>query len=82
MEVPWYLSRSFVLVALAFLGPLGLPFLWWSRRFNLFFKIFLTAAVVLLTVAAILAFPRLKHDFEIARQAFPELEPYIPGFLK
>jgi len=49
----WTESPVVVLLALFFfLGPLALPMLWWSRRFTRGWKIGLTIAVLLATVAA------------------------------
>lgn len=81
-ETPWYLSRSFVLIAVIFFGPFGLPLLWWSPRYSLVSKIFMTVLAVTFATLGILMFPRLKHDIQMTLQAFPELDPYIPGFLK
>ncbi len=46
----WYYSFASVFSALLFLGPFGFPLLWKSSRFNLFWKIFLTVAITVLTV--------------------------------
>ena len=49
-EKKWYLKWWTVFVWLATLGPFGLPFLWKSKDFNLFWKWFLTIAILILTV--------------------------------
>jgi hypothetical protein len=50
----WIESRVVVLLGLfVILGPLALPMLWHSRRFTLGWKIGLTIAVSLLTIAAV-----------------------------
>ena len=46
----WYLRWWGVLVWLATVGPFGLPFLWKSKDFNLFWKWVLTLAIVVLTI--------------------------------
>ena len=49
-ETKWYLKWWTVFVWLALLGPFALPFLWKSKDFNLFWKWFLTIAILVLTV--------------------------------
>ena len=46
----WYLKWWIVIVWLATLGPFGLPFLWKSKEFSLFWKWFLTLAIIGLTI--------------------------------
>lgn len=45
----WYLRWWSVMMWLATIGPFGLPFLWKSKDFNLFWKWFLTFVVVVVT---------------------------------
>ena len=49
-EQKWYLRWWSVIIWLATVGPFGLFFLWKSKDFNLFWKWFLTLAVVALTI--------------------------------
>lgn len=46
----WYYGVPAVLLGLILLGPFAFPILWKSPRFNMAWKIILTAAVTLLTV--------------------------------
>jgi len=46
----WYLKWWSVIVWLATIGPFGLPFLWKSKDFSLFWKWFLTLAIIALTI--------------------------------
>jgi len=50
-HVKWYVSIWGVVILLASIGPFGLPFLWKSKQFSLFWKWFLTISLVVLTVA-------------------------------
>ena len=49
-EERWYLKWWTVIVLLATLGPFGLPFLWKSKDFNLFWKWFWTIVILGLTI--------------------------------
>ncbi len=49
----WYLKWWSVILWLLTLGPFGFPFLWKSKDFNLFWKIFLTLIITALTVAMV-----------------------------
>lgn len=81
-EVPWYLSISFVVILLASLGPIGLPFLWLSPRFHWILKAFLTVSILVLTLGFIQIYPLLERHLNelvtVVRQAYPELAPYLP----
>ncbi len=47
---PWYLGVPSVIAALLLLGPLAFPLLWKSPKFNSFWKIFLTVAIIAMTL--------------------------------
>jgi hypothetical protein len=49
-------SRCAIVGMLAFVGPLGLPFLWFSQRFTRSTKVAITAVFLVLTVVLPLAF--------------------------
>lgn len=49
-ETRWYLRWWSIFVWFAFVGPFGLPFLWKSKDFNLFWKWFWTVFILILTV--------------------------------
>ncbi len=50
-STPWYLKWWTVIVLLLTIGPFGFPFLWKSKEFNLFWKVFLTILFTALTIA-------------------------------
>ena len=56
---PWYLGRTFVIVAALIVGPFALPFLWYSPQFKNGTKIALTILLVLLAYASFLYTPIL-----------------------
>lgn len=49
-ETRWYLKWWSIWIWFALVGPFGLPFLWKSKDFNLFWKWFWTVAVIALTI--------------------------------
>ena len=50
-EKRWYLKWWSIFVLFVTIGPFGLPFLWKSKDFNLFWKWFWTIAILVLTAA-------------------------------
>ncbi|MDD4017032.1 MAG: zinc ribbon domain-containing protein [Kiritimatiellae bacterium] len=48
-RLPWYYRTSFILIALASVGPFALPFLWLRPRTNPVLKIAISVAVLVLT---------------------------------
>ena len=49
----WFLRWWSVLLWLVTIGPFGLPFLWISKEFNLFWKWALTLVILLVTALCI-----------------------------
>ena len=47
--LPWYFKTSTIVIALASVGPLALPLIWWRPKTSLVWKIGLTAAILLLS---------------------------------
>ncbi len=47
--LPWYFRTSTIVIAIASIGPLALPLLWWRPKTSLSWKISLTLAVVILS---------------------------------
>lgn len=48
-KLPWYFSTSFIVLALASVGPLALPLLWWRPDTSRSWKIGLTVVVLILS---------------------------------
>ncbi len=48
--LPWYYRTSFILIALASVGPFALPLLWCRPRTSLALKIAVSVAVLVLTL--------------------------------
>ena len=48
-KMPWYFRKSFIIVAIACVGPLALPFIWWRPRTSLAWKIGLTVVILALS---------------------------------
>lgn len=46
---PWYFRKSTIIIALASVGPLALPLIWWRPRTSLAWKIGLTAGIIILS---------------------------------
>ena len=49
-NVPWFLSRKFVLIMLTIFGPLALILVWMSPRFTMRWKIVTSVVTVVLTL--------------------------------
>ena len=47
--LPWYFKTSTIVIALASIGPLALPLLWWRPKTSLAWKIGLTIVILLLS---------------------------------
>lgn len=47
-KLPWYFRTSIIVIALASVGPLALPLIWWRPKTALPWKIGLTAGILLL----------------------------------
>jgi hypothetical protein len=48
---PWYFRTSIIVIALASVGPLALPLIWWRPKTSLAWKIGLTVGILLLSWA-------------------------------
>ena len=47
--LPWYFKTSTIVIALAGVGPLALPLIWWRPKTSLAWKIGLTVVILLLS---------------------------------
>ncbi len=47
--LPWYFKTSTIVIAIASVGPLALPLLWWRPKTSIGWKIGLTLGVLLLS---------------------------------
>ena len=45
----WYFRSTFILIALASIGPLALPLIWWHPKMQLAWKLVFTLAVLVLS---------------------------------
>ena len=48
-SLPWYFKTSTIVIAIASVGPLALPLIWWRPNLSWLWKIGLTVAVVALS---------------------------------
>jgi len=48
-RLPWYFRTSTIVIALACVGPLALPLIWWRPRLSPTWKIVLTAGILVLS---------------------------------
>ena len=48
-KIKWYFSKSFIVIAIGFVGPLALPLIWWRPQTTRAWKIGLTIGVLLLS---------------------------------
>jgi len=49
--LPWYFKKSTIVIALASVGPLALPLIWWRPQTSLLWKIGLTLGVIIISWA-------------------------------
>ncbi len=50
-KTPWYFKKSTIIIALASVGPLALPLIWWRPKTSITWKIGLTIGILLLSWA-------------------------------
>ena len=48
-KIKWYFSAYFIVIAVAFMGPLALPLIWWRPQTTRAWKIGLTIGILLLS---------------------------------
>jgi predicted nucleic acid-binding Zn ribbon protein len=48
-KIRWYFTKSFIIFAVASVGPLALPLIWWRPKTTLAWKIGLTIAILVFT---------------------------------
>ncbi len=48
-KLPWYFSKSFIVIAVLSVGPLALPLIWWRPQTTRAWKIGLTLAILVLS---------------------------------
>jgi predicted nucleic acid-binding Zn ribbon protein len=48
-QIPWYFRTSIIVIAVASVGPLALPLIWWRPQTSLKWKIGLTVVILLLS---------------------------------
>ena len=66
-QLPWYFRTSFVVIALASVGPLALPLIWWRPKTPLGWKIGITVAILLLSWLL----------YQISIESFHAIEEYF-----
>ncbi len=54
-KTPWYFKKSTIIIALASIGPLALPLIWWRPKTSITWKIGLTIGILLLSWALYLS---------------------------
>jgi predicted nucleic acid-binding Zn ribbon protein len=48
-KIQWYFRKSFIIIAVCFVGPLALPLIWWRPQTTRAWKIGLTIGILVLT---------------------------------
>jgi len=48
-KLQWYFRKSFIVIAVCFVGPLALPLIWWHPQTSRAWKIGLTIGILVLT---------------------------------
>jgi len=48
-KIQWYFQKSFIIIAVCFVGPLALPLIWWRPKTTRAWKIGLTIGILVLS---------------------------------
>ncbi len=68
-ELKWYFKTSVIVIALACLGPLALPMVWWQPRYKIVSKVIITILVIAVTVmgyyATIAMYKQLNKELQM-----------------
>ena len=48
-KIQWYFRKSFIIIAVCFVGPLALPLIWWRPQTTRAWKIGLTIGILVLS---------------------------------
>ena len=48
-KIKWYFRKSFIIIAILFVGPLALPLIWWRPQTKRAWKIGLTIGILVLS---------------------------------
>ncbi len=60
----WYYRTTFIVIALASVGPLALPLIWWHPKLSPVWKAVLTVATLVITWLAVVSTMRLAQNIE------------------
>ena len=69
-KIPWYFRKSFIVIAVCFVGPLALPLIWWRPQTTRAWKIGLTIGILVLTLILYLAMKEINSYFQGILQAY------------
>jgi hypothetical protein len=72
-DVKWYFRKSFIIFALACVGPLALPLIWWRPNTSRAWKIGLTIGILVLSWILFKATMESFHTLKQYYQLFDEL---------
>lgn len=63
-KIQWYFRKSFIIIAVCFVGPLALPLIWWRPKTTRAWKIGLTIGILVLTWILFQATMESIHTFK------------------
>ncbi len=63
-KIPWYFKKSTIFIALASVGPLALPLIWWRPNTSMVWKVGLTIGILLLSWAFYLSTMEAIHSIQ------------------
>lgn len=70
-SLPWYFSKTFLVIMLLSIGPLALPLIWWHPTLSGKWKITITAITLILTyllwLLSVAAWVHLNEQLELLR---------------
>jgi uncharacterized membrane protein YvbJ len=69
-KIQWYYRKSFITIAVCFVGPLALPLIWWRPQTSRAWKIGLTIGILILTWILYEATKQINSYFQGILQAY------------
>lgn len=73
-EQKWYYRKTYIILILACVGPLGLPLIWWHPTLSRAWKIGLTVVICLLTWLTLVA---TVESLKVLQESYSEVQEML-----